>query len=58
MADFIDKHYVPRYYQAETIEDIKSPDGRSKVKLLRRDLGDLRLKQLESEVVVDDYKKR
>jgi integrase len=58
VADFIDKHYVPRYYQAETIADIKSPDGRSKMKLLRRDLGDLRLKQLESEVVVDDYKKQ
>jgi integrase len=58
VADFIDRHYVPRYYQAETIADIKSPDGRSKVKLLRRDLGDLRLKQLESEVVVDDYKKQ
>jgi integrase len=58
VRDFIDKHYLPRYYQAETIADIKSPDGRSKVKLLRRDLGDLRLKQLESEVVVDDYKKR
>lgn len=58
VADFIDKHYLPRYYQAETIADIKSPDGRSKVKLLRRDSGDLRLKQLESEVVVDDYKKR
>jgi len=58
VADFIDKHYVPRYYQAATIADIKSPDGRSKMKLLRRDLGDLRLKQLESEVVVDDYKKQ
>ena len=58
VADFIDKHYLPRYYQAERIEDIKSPDGQSKVKLLRRDLGDLLLKQLESEVVVDDYKKR
>ena len=58
VADFIDKHYVPRYYQAETIADIKSPDGRAKIKLLRRDLGELRLKQLESEVVVDDYKKR
>ena len=58
VAEFIDKHYVPRYYQAKTLADIKSPDGRSKVKLLRRDLGDLRLKQLESEVVVDDYKKR
>jgi integrase len=58
VADFIDKHYVPRYYQAATIAEIKSPDGRSKMKLLRRDLGDLRLKQLESEVVVDDYKKQ
>jgi hypothetical protein len=57
-ADFIDKHYLPCYYQAETIDDIKSPDAYSKVTLLRRDLGDLRLKQLESEVVVDDYKKR
>jgi hypothetical protein len=43
---------------AETVAEIASPDGRSKVKLLRRDLGDLRLKQLESEVVVDDHKKR
>jgi integrase len=58
VAEFIDKHYVPRYYQAETVAEIASPDGRSKVALLRRDLGDLRLKQLESEVVVDDYKKR
>jgi hypothetical protein len=58
VAEFIDKHFVPRYYQAQTIADIKSPDGRSKMKLLRRDLGNLRLKQLESEVVVDDYKKR
>ncbi len=58
VAEFIDKHYVPRYYQAETVAEIASPDGRSKVKLLRQDLGDLRLKQLESEVVVDDYKKR
>jgi integrase len=58
VANFIDQHYVPRYYQAESVADIKSPDGRSKMKLLRRDLGDLRLKQLESEVVVDDYKKR
>ena len=58
VADFIDKHYLPRYYQVEKIEDIKSPDGQSKVKLLRRDLGNLLLKQLESEVVVDDYKKR
>jgi len=58
VAEFIDKHYVPRYYQAETIADIDSPDGRSKVKLLRRDLGELRLAQLESEVVVDDYKKK
>ena len=58
VADFIDKHYVPRYYQAESIADIASPDARSKVKLLRRDLGELRLVQLESEVVVDDYKKK
>ena len=58
VAEFIDQHFVPRYYQAARIEDIKSPDGRSKMKLLRADLGDLRLKQLESEVVVDDYKKR
>jgi hypothetical protein len=58
VAEFIDKHYVPRYYQAETIAEIESPDGRSKVKLLRRDLGELRLVQLESEVVVDDYKKK
>jgi hypothetical protein len=58
VAEFIDQHYVPRYYQAETIAAIKSPDGRSKMKLLRRDLGELRLKQLESEVVVDDYKKQ
>jgi integrase len=58
VADFIDVHFVPRYYQAETIADIKSPDARSKMKLLRRDLGEMRLKQLESEVVVDDYKKQ
>lgn len=58
VAEFIDKHYVPRYYQAESIADIESPDGRSKVSLLRRDLGELRLVQLESEVVVDDYKKK
>jgi hypothetical protein len=58
VANFIDKHYVPRYYQAESIADITSPDARSKIKLLRRDLGELRLVQLESEVVVDDYKKQ
>ena len=58
VAEFIDQHYVPRYYQAESIAGIRSPDARSKVKLLRRDLGELRLKQLESEVVVDDYKKQ
>jgi hypothetical protein len=58
VADFIDQHFVPRYYQAERIADIKSPDGRSKMKLIRADLGDLLLKQLESEAVVDDYKKR
>jgi integrase len=58
VAEFIDRHYVPRYYQAESIAKIKSPDGRSKIKLLRRDLGELRLNQLESEVVVDDYKKQ
>ncbi len=58
VADFIDVHFVPRYYQADSISEIKSPDARSKMKLLRRDLGELRLKQLESEVVVDDYKKQ
>jgi integrase len=58
VADFIDVHFVPRYYQAESIPEIKSPDARSKMKLLRHDLGELRLKQLESEVVVDDYKKQ
>jgi hypothetical protein len=58
VADFIDVHFVPRYYQADSISEIKSPDARSKMKLLRRDLGDLRLKQLESKVVVDDYKKQ
>ncbi len=58
VAEFIDQHFVPRYYQAKRIEEIKSPDGRSKMKLLRADLGDLRLTQLESETVVDDYKKR
>ena len=58
VADFIDLHFVPRYYQAESIAEINSPDARSKMKLLRRDLGELRLKQLESEVVVDDYKKQ
>jgi integrase len=58
VAHFIDEHYVPRYYQAESIADIESSDARSKVKLLRRDLGELRLVQLESEVVVDDYKKK
>ncbi|MFN7981141.1 MAG: site-specific integrase [Vicinamibacterales bacterium] len=58
VADFIDKHYLPRYYQVSSIEELKSPDAQSKVKLIRQDLGDLRLKQLESEAVVDDYKKR
>lgn len=58
VEEFIDNHYVPRYYQAKTIADIPSPDARSKVKLLKRDLGELRLAQLESEVVVDDYKKK
>jgi integrase len=58
VADFIDLHFVPRYYQADSISEIKSPDARSKMKLLRLDLGELRLKQLESEVVVDDYKKQ
>src|SRR5438105_314593 len=47
VAEFIDQHYVPRYYQAKSIPEIDSPDARSKVKLLRRDLGELRLVQLE-----------
>ena len=40
-----------------SIEGARDPDAQSKVKLIRQDLGDLRLKQLESEAVVDDYKR-
>src|SRR5947209_9453126 len=37
VAEFIDEHYVPRYYHAESIGNIASPDARSKIKLLKRD---------------------